>query len=54
MLIERLRHGEKVLPCESWRLTKDGKLIKVWLTISLLLSNKGSPSALAITEKELI
>lgn len=53
MLIERLRHGEEILPCESWRRTKDNKIIKVWLTMSLLLDNEGSPTAMAITEKAL-
>lgn len=54
MLIEQLRHGKKILPCESWRRTKDNKIIKVWLTMSLLLDNQGSPTAMAITEKELL
>jgi two-component system, chemotaxis family, CheB/CheR fusion protein len=53
MLIERLRHGETVPPCESWRRNKDGKIIKVWLTTSVLRSEAGIPSAIAITEREI-
>lgn len=53
ILTERLRHGETVPSCESWRRNKHGKQIKVWLTTSILLSDAEIPSAIAITEREI-
>ena len=53
ILIDRLRHYGELPPCESWRRSKDGQLFKVWLTTSILLSNEGSPPAIAITEREI-
>lgn len=52
-LIERLKHGELVPPCETWRRTKDGREIRVWLTTSALLDESGNPASIATTEKEI-
>jgi two-component system CheB/CheR fusion protein len=52
-LIERLKRGEHVPPCETWRRTKDGREIKVSLTASALLGESGLPAAIATTEKEI-
>jgi two-component system CheB/CheR fusion protein len=52
-LIERLKRGEHVPPCNATRLTKDGREIKVWLTTSALLDESGKPAAIATTEKEM-
>jgi two-component system CheB/CheR fusion protein len=52
-LSERLKRGEHVPPCETRRRTKDGREIKVSLTISALLDESGNPAAIATTEKEI-
>ena len=52
-LIERIKRGEHVPPCEAIRRTKDGREIKVSLTISALLDESGNPAAIATTEKEI-
>ena len=52
-LIGRIKRGEHVPPCESWRRTRDGREIKVSLTISALLHESGNPAAIATTEKEI-
>ncbi|BAN34776.1 MCP methyltransferase/methylesterase, CheR/CheB with PAS/PAC sensor [Sulfuricella denitrificans skB26] len=51
-LIERLKRGEHILPFETTRITKDGREINVWLTVSALLGESGNPAAIATTEKE--
>jgi two-component system CheB/CheR fusion protein len=51
-LVQQLRQGKKLLPLESWRRTKDGREIKVWLTTSLLFDGAGQAAAIAITERE--
>ncbi|MBU1690179.1 MAG: PAS domain-containing protein [Gammaproteobacteria bacterium] len=50
--IKRLKRGERILPFETTRITKDGREIKVWLTVSALLGESGNPAAIASTEKE--
>ena len=40
-------------PAKLVRRTKDGREIKVWLTISALLDESGNPAAIATTEKEI-
>lgn len=52
-LLERLQHGENVPPCESWRKTSDGRMIKIWLMASVLLDDAGMPMAVARTEREM-
>ncbi len=52
-LIERLKRGEQAAPCETLRRTRDGREIRIWLTISALLDESGNPAAIATTEKEI-
>ncbi len=52
-LIERLKRGEQVPPCETWRRAKDGREIRIWLTISVLLDESRNPASFATTEKEI-
>lgn len=52
-MIERLKRGEQVPPCETLRRTKDGREIKVSLTTSALLDESGNPASIATTEKEI-
>lgn len=51
--IEQLKQGENVAPFKTKRRAKDGRLLNVWMTISLLLDEMGKPYAMIITEREL-
>lgn len=48
-----LQKGQTVAPAESWRVTRDGREIRVWMVISALRDEEGKPVAMAITEREL-
>ncbi len=52
-LIEKIKHGEIVKSFELKRKTKDGRIIDVWLTITLLNDEKGEPSLIATTERDI-
>jgi len=54
VLWERLRQGETVPPCESWRRAKDGRIFKVWLITTVLLNDADKPVTIALTEREVI
>lgn len=53
-LVQKLQQGKKVPPCESWRRSKDGREIKVWLTLSLLFDGAGQPASIAYTEQDIV
>jgi PAS domain S-box-containing protein len=52
-LLKRLREGEKVRSFEAQRLTKDGRLIDVWITITTLTDETGNLIAVATTERDI-
>jgi two-component system CheB/CheR fusion protein len=52
-LLERLRRGDTIKSFETQRLTKEGRLINVSLTLSALRDEKGNVTALATTERAL-
>lgn len=52
-LVERLAKGEAVPPLQTARITKDGRVLSVWLTASLLVDADGKPTGVATTEREL-
>ncbi|MHC4166957.1 MAG: PAS domain-containing sensor histidine kinase [Planctomycetota bacterium] len=52
-LLKRLREGEKVKSFEAQRLTKDGRLIDVWITVTTLTDKAGNPVAVATTERDI-
>jgi len=52
-LIQRIKQGEVVKSFELQRLTKDGRILDVWLTITLLADEKGEPVAIATTERDI-
>ena len=52
-VIKQLQLGKKIAPCESWRRNKDGREIKMWLTVSLLFDEAGKPAAIAFTEQDI-
>ncbi len=51
-LLKRLREGEKVRSFEAQRLTKDGRLIDVWITVTTLADEAGNLVAFATTERD--
>jgi PAS domain S-box-containing protein len=50
-LLGRLRRGERVDSLETRRLTKDGRIIDVWLTATPLRDDAGQIIAAALTER---
>ncbi|MDT8404250.1 chemotaxis protein CheB [Sulfuriflexus sp.] len=53
MRINKLRQGQLVRPISTQRLSKDGKLFEVIVTMSLLKNERGEPEAIATTERPL-
>jgi PAS domain S-box-containing protein len=51
-LIQRIKEGEIVKSFELRRVTKDGRILDVWLTTTLLTDEKGKPVAIATTERD--
>lgn len=52
-LLKRLREGEEVRSFEAQRLTKDGRLIDVWITVTTLTDEAGNLAAVATTERDI-
>jgi PAS domain S-box-containing protein len=52
-LIEKIEQGEVVKSFELRRLTKDGRVLDVWLTTTLLRDESGEPVAIATTERDI-
>jgi PAS domain S-box-containing protein len=49
----RLFAGEKVSSFETQRLTKDGRLLDVWLTVTKLVDETGKVTGIATTERDI-
>jgi PAS domain S-box-containing protein len=52
-LLKRLREGEKVRSFEAQRLTKEGRLLNVWITVTTLTDEAGNLLAVATTERDI-
>ena len=52
-LIQRIKHGEIVKSFELRRVTKDGRILDVLLTTTLLTDDQGNPVAVATTERDI-
>ena len=52
-LIQRIQQGEIVKSFELRRVTKDGRILDVWLTTTLLTDENGNPVAIATTERDI-
>ncbi len=50
---DRVAAGKTVDSFETNRLTKDGRTIHVWLTVTVLLDVSGKPEAIATTERDI-
>ncbi len=53
LLLERIKNGEEVESAESIRQTKDGRKLRVWLTITALKDEWGNIDAVATTERDI-
>jgi PAS domain S-box-containing protein len=49
----RLVAGEKVTSFETRRVTKDGRVLDVWMTVTKLMDEGGKPIGLASTERDI-
>ncbi len=52
-LIQKIKQGEIVKSFELRRLAKDGRVLAVWLTTTLLKDETGRPVAIATTERDI-
>jgi two-component system CheB/CheR fusion protein len=52
-LIERIQSGEKVRSLEAKRVTKDGRILTVWLTVTRLADAQGTVTSVATTERDI-
>jgi len=51
--IQRLAAGEDVTSFETQRVTKDGRVLDVWMTVTKLMDDAGKPIGLASTERDI-
>jgi len=51
--IRRLIAGEAITSFETQRVTKDGRVLDVWMTVTKLLDDAGKPIGLASTERDI-
>jgi two-component system CheB/CheR fusion protein len=49
--LQRLARAEVLDPFRSQRITKDGRVVEVWVTLTALLNASGAPYAIAATVK---
>jgi two-component system CheB/CheR fusion protein len=52
-LVKVVESGKKIESFETQRLTKDGKVLDVWLTVTKLVDEDGLPVEIATTERDL-
>ncbi|MFZ2653904.1 MAG: PAS domain S-box protein [Victivallales bacterium] len=51
--IRRLKAGETITSFETQRVTKDGRILDVWMTVTKLMDDSGKPVGLASTERDI-
>jgi PAS domain S-box-containing protein len=49
----RLIAGEKITSLETQRVTKDGRILDVWLTLTKVMDDAGKPIGIASTERDI-
>ena len=52
-LAKRLIKGEDIQSFETQRITKDGRILDIWLTVTTLTNDAGRPIAIATTERDI-
>jgi two-component system CheB/CheR fusion protein len=51
--IRRLMAGEAITSFETQRVTKDGRILDVWMTVTKLMDEAGKPIGIASTERDI-
>lgn len=51
--MQRIESGEDVRSWETQRISKDGRTLEVWLTVTKLVDDVGNPVAVATTERDI-
>ena len=51
--VRRLLAGEAVTSLETQRLTKDGRVLDIWMTVTKLVDDAGKPIGIASTERDI-
>jgi PAS domain S-box-containing protein len=51
--VRRLEAGEAVASLETQRVTKDGRILDVWMTVTKLMDEAGKPIGIASTERDI-
>jgi two-component system CheB/CheR fusion protein len=51
--MDKVKKGEPVKLLKTQRLTKDGRVLDVWLTATALKDDSGQPIEIATTERDL-
>jgi PAS domain S-box/PAS domain S-box/PAS domain S-box len=49
----RLMAGEKITSLETLRVTKDGRILNIWMTVTKLVDDTGKPIGIASTERDI-
>lgn len=52
-IVRRMMMGEKVHSFETRRVTKNGRILDVWLTVTKVLDDAGKPIGIASTERDI-
>jgi two-component system CheB/CheR fusion protein len=52
-MIKKIFEGETIASFKTKRLTKDGRIIDVWLTVTIIKDEVGNPQTVATTERDL-
>jgi signal transduction histidine kinase len=52
-LTKRWRKGENIQSFETQRVAKDGRILEVWLTVTILTDEAGKPISIATTERDI-
>jgi len=53
LLVGKLKNSEIVKSFKSRRITKNGNIINVWVTLTMLMDDAGDAVEIAITERNL-
>lgn len=52
-IIKSILRGSRVRSLETKRITKDGRVLDVWLTVTVLVDGHGAPISVATTERDI-
>lgn len=52
-MLEKLQRGEEITSYETKHVTKDGRILDIWLTITVLKDDRGRPNMVATTERDI-